>query len=364
MSGISLNYEGCLTGSAGGKGLDSGQMDILAQKVTPLIHKVNRARNDGLTPYRDMPYNQLRYDRAVAWAEKIRGGYDYVIFIGSGNWSRGINMLTESLSSSKALDGNDLECKCPRMLVLEGYFHDQISAVINRLGEKITRAFFVIAADSRKNEYNESDLKCAFEQLRQVPDLLAVTDSESSLPAKLAARGGIETLFVPAGFQGELPLLSEAGLLCAGAAGIDTEKMLSGARAMDSQVSREDFYKNPAAVNAALNWYYADQGMKVFQAYTDKEHLGSLSAWYSLTCCGALQCFPGINAEELKTYIYSKPETDEAEKNVIRINLDKIDAYSLGEFVYFTEVTALIFERLAAGGEEDDDEQYKKWLSG
>jgi glucose-6-phosphate isomerase len=364
MSYISLNYEGCLADSAGGKGLDTGQMDVLAETLSPVIKKVNRARNDGLTPCRDLPYNQLRYDRTVSLAQKIRQECDYVIFIGSGNWTTGINMLTESMYSSKCFTGNGLNVKTPRVSVLDGYFPDQISMVQKRLGKEIERTFFVIAADSRKNAYNEANLRAGFELLPKAPRLLAISDSDSSVLASQAARAGTETLFVPAGIEGQLPLLSEAGLLYAAVCGIDIEQMLSGARAIDYLVSREEFYKNPAAINAAINWYYEDNGMRVFQAFADKEHFGSLSAWYSLTCCDVLTCLPGIDAGELKTYISPKKDKSEAAKNAIHINFDKIDAYSLGEFIYFTEVTALIFARLAKGGDENEEEQYKKWLSG
>jgi glucose-6-phosphate isomerase len=53
-----------------------------------------------------------------------------------------------------------------------------------------------------------------------------------------------------------LDVLSPVGLLSAAVCGIDIENLLAGARDMDQRVSRTDFFANPAALNAAINWHY------------------------------------------------------------------------------------------------------------
>jgi glucose-6-phosphate isomerase len=69
-------------------------------------------------------------------------------------------------------------------------------------------------------------------------------------------------------------------LLSAAVCGIDIDELLEGARAMDARCSDTDFYKNPAAINAAINWnyYMAGKPMSVMMPYS--YHLKDLSDWY------------------------------------------------------------------------------------
>ena len=53
------------------------------------------------------------------------------------------------------------------------------------------------------------------------------------------------------------------GLFSAAMCGIDIDSLLEGARDMDKRVSAEDFYKNPAAINAAINYHFYNHGKKI-----------------------------------------------------------------------------------------------------
>jgi len=62
--------------------------------------------------------------------------------------------------------------------------------------------------------------------------------------------------------------------------GIDIDLLLEGARDMDKRVSSEDFYKNPAVINAAINYYFYNHGKKISVMMPYSYHLKDLADWY------------------------------------------------------------------------------------
>jgi len=62
--------------------------------------------------------------------------------------------------------------------------------------------------------------------------------------------------------------------------GIDIDSLLAGARAMDERVSSKDFRRNPAAVNAALNYYFYNQGKRISVMMPYSFALKDLADWY------------------------------------------------------------------------------------
>jgi glucose-6-phosphate isomerase len=62
--------------------------------------------------------------------------------------------------------------------------------------------------------------------------------------------------------------------------GIDIDSLLKGARDMDAKVSCEDFYKNPAAINAAVNHHFYNQGKKISVMMPYSYALKDLADWY------------------------------------------------------------------------------------
>jgi glucose-6-phosphate isomerase len=61
---------------------------------------------------------------------------------------------------------------------------------------------------------------------------------------------------------------------------IDIDGLLKGARDMDERVSREDFYRNPAAINAAINYHFYSRGKKISVMMPYSYALKDLADWY------------------------------------------------------------------------------------
>jgi len=87
-------------------------------------------------------------------------------------------------------------------------------------------------------------------------------------------------LEVPPDVGGRFSVLSAVGLFSAAMCGIDIDSLLKGARDMDTRVSCEDFHKNPAAINAAINYHFYNHGKKISVMMPYSYHLKDLADWY------------------------------------------------------------------------------------
>ncbi|UCC21861.1 MAG: glucose-6-phosphate isomerase, partial [Planctomycetota bacterium] len=108
----------------------------------------------------------------------------------------------------------------------------------------------------------------------------ATTDIEEGTLRKIADEEKLPSLVIPDGVGGRFSVLSAVGLFSAAMCGIDIDSLLAGAKDMDARVRNEDFYKNPAAVNAAINYHFYNRGKKISVIMPYSYHLKDLADWY------------------------------------------------------------------------------------
>jgi glucose-6-phosphate isomerase len=110
--------------------------------------------------------------------------------------------------------------------------------------------------------------------------MVATTDPEQGTLRKIATDAGLRCLEVPNGVGGRFSVLSAVGLFSAAMCGIDIDSLLAGARDMDVRVSCEDFHKNPAAINAAINYRLYNRGKRISVMMPYSYALRDLADWY------------------------------------------------------------------------------------
>jgi glucose-6-phosphate isomerase len=110
--------------------------------------------------------------------------------------------------------------------------------------------------------------------------VVATTNPEQGTLRRIANDAVLRCLEVPKGVGGRFSVLSAVGLFSACLCGIDIDSLLAGARDMDARVSSEDFYKNPAAVNAAINYHSYNHGKKISVMMPYSYALKDLADWF------------------------------------------------------------------------------------
>ncbi len=286
-SQIKLYYKNVTSEVIGAEhGISKEQLEKLAQQTKPLIAKVNRTRKAGKTPYRDLPFNKGLAKKVNELAGEIKGKCENFVVLGIGGSALGNIALQTALNPYMYnLDKN--QRKGPRLFVFDNVDPTQLGSFLDWLGDKFDKTIFNVISKSGRTAETASQFMIIRQMLLDKlgakglkEQVVATTDAKEGTLLKIATEAGFRQLEVPDGVGGRFSVLSAVGLLSAAVCGVDIDSLLEGARDMDSKASCEDFYENPAAINAAINYHCYNQGKKISVMMPYSYALKDLSDWY------------------------------------------------------------------------------------
>ena len=267
-------------------GITSEQFKTIAQKTKPLILKINEERKNGKIPYRELPY-KIEISQQV---EELVGQLHYkcenLVVLGIGGSALG-NIALQTALNPYMYNIDQEQRTGPRLFVFDNVDPPQFVSFLDWLGEGLEKTIFnVISKSGRTSETAAQFMiirqllldKLGPESLRE--HVVATTDAKQGTLRKIADESNLRCLEVPDGVGGRFSVLSAVGLFSAAMCGIDIDSLLAGARDMDRRVSCEDFYKNPAAINAAINYHFYNQGKKISVMMPYRYALKDLADWY------------------------------------------------------------------------------------
>ncbi|MHC4998263.1 MAG: glucose-6-phosphate isomerase [Planctomycetota bacterium] len=286
-SRISLYYKNVSAGIIGSEhGITDGQFKELAEKTAPMIAKCNKQRADGVIPYRDLPYNKDYPASVKAVAEEIKDGCENFVVLGIGGSALG-NIALQTALNPYMYNMDEDQRKGPRLFVFDNVDPTQLGSFIDWIGDKLDKTIFNVISKSGRT----AETAAQFLVLRQLlleklgeegfrKQVVATTDANAGTMRKIADEAKLRTLVVPDGVGGRFSVLSPVGLLSAAVCGIDIDELLAGARQMDELCSKEDFFANPAAINAAINWHYYNRQKPISVMMPYSYALKDMSDWY------------------------------------------------------------------------------------
>ncbi|MHC4483338.1 MAG: glucose-6-phosphate isomerase, partial [Planctomycetota bacterium] len=250
-------------------GITSAQLKGLAEKTSPVIQKLNEERKAGQTAYRDLPYNKQTPQQIKDLATELKDNCENLVVLGIGGSALG-NIALQTALNPYMYNLDDTQRAGPRLFVFDNIDPPQFASFLDWVGDKLDKTIFNVISKSGRTAETASQ----FMIIRQLlldklgsdgykNRVVATTDPEWGALRKIAIDAGLRCLEVPKGVGGRFSVLSAVGLFSACLCGIDIDSLLAGARDMDARVSSEDFYKNPAAVNAAINYHSYNHGKKI-----------------------------------------------------------------------------------------------------
>ena len=267
-------------------GISKAQFAELAATAGPLIAGLNRQRKDGKTRYRDLPYNETYPKQVKAMAEQIRGACENFVVLGIGGSALG-NIALQTALNPFLYNLDDKQRKGPRLFVFDNVDPHQLSSFLDWVGDKLDKTIFNVISKSGRTAETAAQMMVIFDLIEKKlgpaglkKQVIATTDVKEGTLRKIADKAGLRTLEVPDGVGGRFSVLSPVGLLSAAVCGIDIDGLLAGARAMDARCSDEDFFKNPAALNAAINWHFYNRGKHISVMMPYSHSLKDMSDWY------------------------------------------------------------------------------------
>jgi glucose-6-phosphate isomerase len=282
MAPIKFYYKNVLADVLGPEhGITKQQLDSLAQCVKPAIVQLNKNR----IPYRDLPFNTEISAKVKKVAASVKGCENFVV-LGIGGSALG-NIALQTALNPYMYNFDDKQRKGPRLFVFDNVDPAQLKSFLDWVSGSLDKTYFNVISKSGQTAETAAQLRIISDMMAEKlgpaavkKQIIATTDPRAGTLREIADKQGWQCLEVPDGVGGRWSVLSAVGLLSAAVCGIDIDQLLAGARDMDARVSVEDFYKNPAALNAAINYHYYTRGKHISVLMPYCYALKDLSDWF------------------------------------------------------------------------------------
>jgi len=249
-------------------GISDTQLKTLAKETSPLISQLNKERKAGKTPFRDLPYNEQTAQQVKKLTAELKGRCENLVVLGIGGSALG-NIALQTALNPYMHNLDDKQRKGARLFVFDNVDPAQFGSFLEWVSDKLDKTIFNVISKSGETAETASQFLIVRKMLldRLGPEgfknqIIATTDPTGGTLRKIVNEVGLRSLEVPQGVGGRFSVLSAVGLFSAAVCGIDIDAILAGARDMDKRVSNMDFYKNPAAINAAINYHYYTRGKR------------------------------------------------------------------------------------------------------
>ena len=225
-------------------------------------------------------YNKKEFEKIKKCAKKIREDSEILVVIGIGGSYLGARAVIESLTHTFYNLLPKEERKSPQIL----YVGNNISGkYLEDLVELIGNRDLSVNVISKSGTTTEPAI--AFRFFREFMEnkygikearkrIYVTTDKEKGALKTLATKEGYETFIIPNNIGGRYSVLTPVGLLPIATAGIDIDKLMSGARFAEEKYNDEnlkynDCYKYAVARNLI---YKNDKNIEILVSYKPNLH--------------------------------------------------------------------------------------------
>jgi glucose-6-phosphate isomerase len=284
---IKLYYKNVTTEIIGSEhGITDSQLKTLAEEISPLISQLNKERKAGKTPYRYLPYDKKIVQQVKNLTAQLKDQCENLVVLGIGGSALG-NIALQTALNPYMYNLDDSQRPSPRLFVFDNIDPLQLASFLDWVNDKLDKTIFNVISKSGQTAETAAQFliihkllldKLGPKGLRN--HILATTDPKQGTLRKIATENQLLSLEVPEGVGGRFSVLSAVGLFSASMCGIDIDSLLEGARDMDKRVSNTDFYKNPAAINAAINYHFYNHDKKISVMFPYSYALYGLADWY------------------------------------------------------------------------------------
>ncbi len=236
----------------GGDGMTAAQVRRALLRAEKAALAVARRHASGEVGFPDLPYRIREAGALSREAAKLRKRFGRMIVLGIGGSALGTKAVLEAVGA----DGR----KGLALTVADNVDPDSFLPVLRSHPMKST----VVVAISKSGTTAETNaqLSLAIEALKRAngrswkEHLVLVTDPEKGIFRKMAEAEGIASLSVPPNVGGRFSVLSPVGLFPLAAAGVSAERLLAGARRMETLIRNRKPAENPALFAAAVYSHY------------------------------------------------------------------------------------------------------------
>jgi glucose-6-phosphate isomerase len=267
-------------------GITKSQLGELVKLTTPLIPKIKDEITGGETRYGLLPADKETPKQVKKLVKQFKPKCENLVVLGIGGSALGNNALHTALNPyTYNLDPGSR--KGPRLFVFDNVDPSQLGSFLDFISPRLGRTIFNVISKSGQTAETAAQLMIVqklltakFGDSRLKEHIVATTDAKAGTLRKIAAHYELPTLEVPEGVGGRFSVLSAVGLFSAAMTGINIDQLLAGAADMFERVTNPDFFKNPAAVNAAIQCHYHFRNKKTTVMMPYSYSLYGFADWF------------------------------------------------------------------------------------
>lgn len=264
--------------------IDTKEIMSYKEKVKEIHQELqeNKNKEEEFLGWLTLPskYNKKEFDKIKKCAKKIREDSEILIVIGIGGSYLGARAIIESLTHTFYNLLPKEERKSPQIL----YVGNNISGkYLNDLVELIGNRDLSINVISKSGTTTEPAI--AFRFFREFMEnkygikearkrIYVTTDKEKGALKTLADKEEYETFIIPNNVGGRYSVLTPVGLLPIATAGIDIDKLMSGAKFAEEKYNDENLKYNDCYKYAVVRniLYKNDKNIEILVSYKPNLH--------------------------------------------------------------------------------------------
>ncbi|MGR3309646.1 MAG: glucose-6-phosphate isomerase [Candidatus Brocadiales bacterium] len=240
-------------------GIAEKELDALASTTKQHTIELKKERLQGKLPFLDLPYQKETVENIITVANSLKNQFKNFVVLGIGGSALGNIALHCALNHPyhNALSPAERN-HCPSIFVMDNIDPDRFKGFLDVIN--IEETVFNIISKSGTTVETMAQFLIIKDMLKQRvggrwgKHIIATTDGSKGVLREITNREGLTSFVIPNGVGGRFSVLSPVGLLSAAVSGIDIEALLSGAARMDELCQTDDIYKNPALMNAVLQY--------------------------------------------------------------------------------------------------------------
>jgi len=285
---IKFYYKNVLAEVIGAEhGITIEQLNALAKQTTPLVPRIKDEITGGATRYGLLPDDTQNLKAVKKLVRQFKNRCENLVVLGIGGSALGNIALQTAFNpyAYNLLDNN--RRKGPRLFIFDNVDPTQFGSFLDFIMPRLGKTVFNVISKSGQTAETAAQFMIVYKMLEarfgrdKLKDhIVATTDPQKGTLRKIANDFELPTLEVPDGVGGRFSVLSAVGLFSAAMCGVNIDKLLAGARDMHARVTNPDFFKNPAAVNAAIQWHYYNGGKKISVMMSYSYALKDFADWY------------------------------------------------------------------------------------
>ncbi len=246
------------------EGMTVSRIGRAIRSAARAMRRLRRQQEDGSVGFPDLPFRKREAGAIARAAARHRRRFRHLLVLGIGGSALGTKAVYEALGGASAVRGLD-------PTVADNVDPDFFVPLLRSL--PMDKTLVVAISKSGGTAETNAQLALAVEALRRAAGgswkdhLVLVTDPRRGAFREFAEREGIPTYPVPPNVGGRFSVLSPVGLFPLAAAGVSVERLLAGARWMESVIRDREGEENPALFSAAVYSYYLLENRKPVQVW-------------------------------------------------------------------------------------------------